>query len=159
MSATVSCPSPEQIDDLLNNRLSAAAADELRRHLLGCPACRGQHTQQPGETTRYSFLAPPQVPGELGWLGPLRVLGVLGQGGMAVVFDAEDTQLPRRVALKLLRPDLTDAQLRQRFLREARVLASIRSEHVVAIFQVGEINGVPFIAMERLEGMTLDERL
>jgi WD40 repeat protein/serine/threonine protein kinase len=108
----------------------------------------------------YEFLAPPQGSDEMGRLGPYRVLRVLGAGGMGVVFLAEDPQLERRVALKAQLPAMADRPAaRQRFLREARAAASLKHDHVVTIYQVGEDRGVPFLAMELLEGEPLDARL
>lgn len=107
-----------------------------------------------------SFLVPPQAPGELGRLGPYRVLKLLGAGGMGVVFLAEDTALSRPVALKVLKAALQgDAGARQRFLREANAAARLRHDHVVTIYQVGEDRGAPYLAMELLEGETLEDRL
>jgi serine/threonine protein kinase len=109
---------------------------------------------------RFDFLAPPQGPGELGRLGPFRVLEVLGAGGMGVVFRAEDPQLGRPLALKAMLPALAASDsARQRFLREARAAANIKHDHIVSIYQVGEDRGVPFLAMEFLEGESLDARL
>jgi Leucine-rich repeat (LRR) protein len=106
------------------------------------------------------FLAPAQGPGELGRLGPFRVLQVLGAGGMGVVLEAEDPQLQRRVALKVMRPVLAaDPGARQRFLREARAIAAIEHEHIVPIYQVGEADGLPYLAMPLLKGESLDHRL
>jgi hypothetical protein len=100
-----------------------------------------------------NFLAPPQAPDEMGRLGPYRVLKVLGSGGMGVVFQAEDPQLQRLVALKAILPALAAcATAKQRFLREARAAAAIKHDHIVAIYQVGEDRGAPFLAMEFLEG-------
>src|SRR5262249_31893001 len=98
---------------------------------------------------------------ELGWLDDHRILRVLGAGGMAIVFEAEDTQLHRTVALKVLRPDLLDDDevTHQRFLREARVVASLPHDHIVTVYQVGEANGVPYLTMERLSGQSLEDRL
>jgi WD40 repeat protein/serine/threonine protein kinase len=109
---------------------------------------------------RLDFLAPPQGPGELGRLGPYRVLRVLGAGGMGVVFQAEDPHLERLVALKAMRPALAaSASARQRFLREAKAAAALKHDHVITIHQVGEDRGVPFLAMEFLEGESLEARL
>jgi TPR repeat protein len=106
------------------------------------------------------FLSPPEAPGEMGRLGGYRVLGVLGKGGMGVVFRAEDADLRRRVALKVMRPDVAlNAQHRERFLREARAVASVESDHVCPVYQVGEASGVPFIAMPLLRGESLESRL
>jgi serine/threonine protein kinase len=106
------------------------------------------------------LLAPPQGPDELGRLGPYRVLRVLGVGGMGVVFHAEDAQLRRPVALKALLPALAaGADARARFLREARAAAAVGHDHVVTIYQVGEDRGIPFLAMQFLEGESLEDRL
>src|SRR5262249_18192922 len=86
-----------------------------------------------------------------------RVLRVLGVGGMGVVFEAEDTLLKRVVALKAMKPDLAASPVqRQRFLREAQAIAQLDHEHVVAVHQVGEDRGVPFLAMPLLRGETLE---
>ena len=105
-------------------------------------------------------LAPPQQPDEIGRLGGYRILKELGRGGMGVVYQAEDVKLKRLVALKAMLPNLAaDAVARQRFLREAQAMAAVRHDHVVTIFQVDEVNGVPFLAMEFLQGMPLDKWL
>jgi WD40 repeat protein/serine/threonine protein kinase len=106
-----------------------------------------------------SFLAPPQRPDELGRLGPYRILRVLGAGGMGVVYKAEDPQLQRLVALKAMLPHLSAPAARQRFLGEARSVAALKHDHVVTVYQVGEDRGVPYLAMEFLEGEPLDQRL
>lgn len=96
----------------------------------------------------------------MGRLGPYRVLKVLGTGAMGVVFQAEDPQLRRPVALKVMRPSLAASpEYHQRFLREARLAAAIEHEHIVTVFQVGEDRGIPFLAMQLLRGMSLEERL
>ncbi|MBI2477438.1 MAG: hypothetical protein HYV60_01920, partial [Planctomycetia bacterium] len=85
-------------------------------------------------TVPYDFLGPAERPGDLGRLGPYRVLKLLGTGGMGVVFLAEDMQLQRPVALKVMKPNLaTGEAARRRFLREARTAAQIRHDHVVTI--------------------------
>jgi serine/threonine protein kinase len=124
-----------------------------------------------GETTRslaipeasrelHDFLAPAEQPDEIGRLGPYRILKVLGHGGMGVVFQGEDPQLGRKVAVKAMLPHVAHSALsRQRFLREARAAAAVEHDHIVAIHQVGEDRGVPFIVMPLLKGMSLDMRL
>ena len=85
---------------------------------------------------------------------------VLGAGGMGIVFQAEDPQLQRLLALKVMKPDLAVfADARQRFLREARAAAAIEHEHIVSIYHVGEDHGVPFLAMPLLHGESLEDRL
>jgi serine/threonine protein kinase len=108
----------------------------------------------------FGFLAPAQAPDEIGRLGPYRVLKVLGQGGMGVVFEAEDPQLERTVALKAMLPEVAKRPVaRERFLREARATAKIEHDHIVTIYQVGEDRGVPFLAMQLLKGMSLEDYL
>ena len=108
----------------------------------------------------YDFLAPAEGSDELGRLGPYRVLKVLGAGGMGIVFHAEDPQLQRPVALKVMKPALArDERHRERFLREARAAAALEHDHIVTIHQVGEDHGVPFLAMQLLRGETLEDRL
>jgi serine/threonine protein kinase len=107
-----------------------------------------------------AFLAPPVEADELGRLGPFRILKVLGTGGMGVVFRAEDAHLQRPVALKTMLPSLAgSAEAKQRFLREARAAAALKDDRIVTIYQVGEDRGVPYLAMELLEGESLEARL
>src|SRR5687767_11810240 len=93
-------------------------------------------------------------------LGRYEIRAKLGAGGMAEVFLAEDTQLGRRVALKLLPPDsATDDQARKRLRREARAAATLDHPHTCSIYEVGEADGLLFIAMQFVEGQTLSARL
>ncbi len=106
----------------------------------------------------YPFLSQPQASGEIGRLGDYRVLAKLGEGGMGFVFRAEDPALKRFVALKVMRPEVAAKPLAaDRFLREGRAAAGLKSDHIITIYQVGQANGAPFIAMEYLEGIALDE--
>jgi predicted Ser/Thr protein kinase len=91
-----------------------------------------------------------------GMVGPYRVLGPIGGGGMGTVYEAEDTRLGRRVALKSVPAELArDAQARARLEREARAVSALDHPHICRLFDVGEHEGRPFLAMERLEGRTL----
>lgn len=109
------------------------------------------------QTLCFSFLQAGQAADEIGRLANYRVLRLMGQGGMGMVFHAEDLTLGRPVALKVMNPDL-DITLEpsQRFLREARTVASIKHPNVVTIFQVGQEGKLVWLAMEFLEGRTLD---
>ena len=93
-------------------------------------------------------------------LGHFRIVARIGEGGMGVVYRAEDTGLGRPVALKVLRTDLlVDAERRARFLREARSAAAVRHPNIATVFEAGESGGVVFIAMELIEGQSLRELL
>ena len=108
----------------------------------------------------FSFLASPEGPDEIGRLGHYRILRQLGAGGMAYVFEAQDCHLERRVALKVMKPDLAaDEDFRQRFLREARAAAALDHDHIITIYQVGEDRGTPYFAMQLLLGESLEDRL
>ncbi len=114
----------------------------------------------PSGAALFPFLTPPTVDGDLGTFGEYRVTALLGEGGMGFVFRAEDEALQRPVALKVMRPEVAAKPgATERFLREARAVAKVKSEHVVTIYQVGKVNGVPFLAMEFLAGMTLEQWL
>jgi eukaryotic-like serine/threonine-protein kinase len=91
--------------------------------------------------------------------GPYRIGRLLGRGGMGEVHEAEHVDSGRRIALKVLRSRLQDADERARFLREGQLAASISHPHTVYIFGSEEIAGVPVITMELLPGGTLKDRV
>jgi tRNA A-37 threonylcarbamoyl transferase component Bud32 len=106
---------------------------------------------------RHTFLRTALQPDELGRLADFRVLQLIGQGGMGIVFRAEDTRLRRVVALKVMQPRFAfETRIRQRFLEEARAMAALKSDHVVTVYEVGVASDLPFLAMEFLEGEALD---
>ena len=89
-----------------------------------------------------------------------RITALLGEGGMGVVYEAEDLRLPRRVALKFLPAShLQDHAARERFEREARAASVLSHPHICVLHDVAEHEGQPFLVMERLQGTSLRDRL
>jgi serine/threonine-protein kinase len=91
-------------------------------------------------------------------LGRYQVLSLLGEGGMGCVYKALDPVIGRTVAIKTLTGALSEEELgefKRRFLREARTAGRVSHPNVVTIYDVGEVDGTPFIAMEYVEGRTL----
>jgi serine/threonine protein kinase len=85
-----------------------------------------------------------------------RVEALIGRGGMGAVYRASEEGLGRKVALKVIAPELaSDERFRERFLRESRIAASLDHPHVIPIYQAGEENGVLFLAMRYVEGYDL----
>ncbi len=103
---------------------------------------------------------PPLISPEIGEnFGRYRVLRRLGRGGMGVVYEAEETDSGRRVALKVINQKLNSPQDRARFLREGRLAASINHPNCVYVYGTEEIEGTPVIAMEFVTGGTLQQQL
>lgn len=131
-----------------------------------CPKCllHAALPTQAGELKTEKMAAPtparsrglPQ-PGEQ--LGHYRIVRLLGEGGMGAVFDAEDLESGRRVALKVLGQKLDSPEARERFFREGRMAASINHPNSVYVYGTEEIGGTPAIAMELVAGGTLQDRV
>src|ERR1700675_1668954 len=93
-------------------------------------------------------------------LAHYRMLSLLGAGGMGEVFLAEDTRLHRKVALKVLLPEVAkDAERLARFVQEARAASALSHPNAAHIYEIGEADGAHYLAMEYIEGQTLESRL
>ena len=132
-------------------------ADELRAHL---DLLQDLSPQPAGidQLLAAGVLQPSDDPAYVARLGSYGVLGVIGRGGMGIVLQAHEASLDRRVALKLLRPELAnDRAALARFQREAKAAAALRHPNIVTVHAVGEDRGTHFIAMEYVDGSTLGE--
>ncbi|NIP98106.1 MAG: serine/threonine protein kinase, partial [Akkermansiaceae bacterium] len=125
--------------------------------LVGEPMNPGQG--QSG-AARFPFLAPAEKPGLLGMIESYEVIGLIARGGMGMVFEALDPGLMRRVAIKVLIPQLAASpEARARFLREARAAAAIDHPNVLPVYAVGECQGFPYLVMPLVVGESLHHRL
>ncbi|MEI8021866.1 MAG: protein kinase, partial [Schlesneria sp.] len=106
------------------------------------------------------LLGPSDDPRMLGRIGTYEIIGLLGRGGMGVVFKAFDAPLNRYVAIKLLAPlYLASGAAKQRFVREARSAAAVIHENVVGIHAISEWQGIPYLVMTFIRGESLQKRL
>ena len=144
---------------LLSEKPTPAAALASSR-FEECPQCGTCYEAGSGpcakEGARLNLMAMPRLLAER-----YRLERRLGRGGMGAVYEALDTALDRRVAVKLIRDDLVgNAEAAERFRREARTAASFTHPHVVTVYDYGVANGThPFLVMELLSGVTLREEL
>jgi serine/threonine protein kinase len=157
------CLGDDTITALLEGGLGDEAARGARAHIAGCAACRRlvsaaiDANTSPAPTNPFAQATPRGVaPGSV-IAGKYRIERMLGEGGMGRVYAARQTGLERPVALKILRPELArDAVALTRFHREARLIASLNSEHVVRVHDLGALDtGEPYLVMELLEGEDL----
>jgi uncharacterized protein (TIGR03067 family) len=116
--------------------------------------------QAPGEPNDLSFLAPSAKPEHLGRLGHYEVKEVIGKGGFGIVLRAFDERLHRVVAIKVLAPAYAaNGSARKRFIREARAAAAVKNEHVVGIYDVQENAQPPYLVMECIDGIALQDKI
>src|SRR3954453_19772873 len=93
-------------------------------------------------------------------LGPYEIVTPIGAGGMGEVYRATDTRLNRNVAIKILPPHFADnPEMKQRFDREAQVIAGLNHPHICTLYDVGRQDDIDFLVMEYLEGVTLAARI
>jgi serine/threonine protein kinase len=107
-----------------------------------------------------SFLTPASRPGSLGRLDHYEILEIVGSGAFGIVLKAHDDKLHRVVAIKALRPSLAvAAAARQSFIGEAQAAAAVSHDNIVAIHAVEEADPVPYLVMEFIDGVSLEQRL
>lgn len=118
---------------------------------------RSKDTQPGSATEIFKSVNLPNIPEKI---GDFIILRVLGKGGMGLVLEGEDPILKRKVAVKILHPEFGLVENnRLRFMQEARAAAAIEHENIITIYQVGEQDKTPFIAMQLLRGESLAERI
>ncbi len=139
----------------------ACSGDETLRQevesLFDYEAQRGGLIDQPALEVAAQTLANEHVVSPVGQsVGHYQILSLLGKGGMGEVYRARDTKLDRTVALKILPAELAaDHDRMRRFVREAKAASALNHPHVATIYEIGEADGISFIAMEYIEGQTL----
>lgn len=134
-----------------------SAMDEARHALPGIEP--SPEADAPVELPR-DFLGPPDEPGHLGKLSHYEVIDVVGRGAMGIVLRAFDQKLHRVVAIKVMSPQLaSSASARKRFIREGQAAAAVCHEHVVTIHAVEEAHGLPYLVMQYVGGVSLQDRL
>jgi serine/threonine-protein kinase len=170
---TVRHPDRECLRDFARGALSEAEAAAIEEHLSACDDCLGWMLQADGDDPLMGLLrvagqANAAVEPGLTALRPMPasfpsgydLLGPIGRGGMGVVFKAYQRGLGRVVALKQIRAGLdANAHERARFQVEAEAAGRLRHPNIVTVHDVGEREGVPYIAMELVEGGSLTDRL
>jgi serine/threonine protein kinase len=149
------CLSEDVALELATGHLSAPEAASARTHLDGCERCRKWVAQ----LARVETDQGPERPTPHDMLGPYEVLRHVGSGAMSFVYAAYDRALGRTVALKVLRPELSDGPRRARLLREAQAMARLSHPNVVHVYETKEWQGRLYIAMELIEGQTLRQWL
>jgi tetratricopeptide (TPR) repeat protein/predicted Ser/Thr protein kinase len=151
----IGCLDDNAIAALLDGEVLPAERAALSAHLDTCDACRALVA----DAFQSATVEGPRILGPGTTLDRYVVLEAVGAGAMGVVYAAYDPELGRKVALKVLRPDpLADSPsrgARRRLLREAQALAKLSHPHVIAIHDVGTLDGEIFLTMEFIEGGTL----
>lgn len=155
-----------QCAELLESR---AVDDDWRRNLSPAFQSRAAHDDctealPPRDSAAIEaslkLLGPTDDPHMLGRIGSYEVIGLIGGGGMGVVFKAFDAALNRFVAIKMMQPHLAvSGAARQRFEREGRAAAAVINDCVLPIHAVAEWQGVPYLVMQYSPGMNLQRRL
>jgi WD40 repeat protein len=167
------CPTKEELAAFSLGDLPEASLEVISQHLESCPDCEAfldglddradpaiaalRYPGAAGVRTRIGALRASQAAAELPAVPGYEVLGFLGEGGMGVVYRARHVGLDRLVALKLLRGG--SSKRLARFRAEALADARLQHPHIVQIFEIGEYQGQPYLALELLEGGSLETKM
>jgi serine/threonine protein kinase/tetratricopeptide (TPR) repeat protein len=160
------CLEENTLFDFLRGALDADSRGAVTRHADECAACRrmlaaaaAELREPPVETTNQNAVSVDRglVLSRGAAVGRYVILDLLGQGGMGVVYSAFDSELDRKVALKLIRPDSTSSKGQMRLGREAQAMARVAHPNVIAVYDVGRVDDQVFIAMEFVDGTTLSQ--
>src|SRR5512132_954283 len=146
------CPAPDRVLEYLAGELSSDQRDAIEAHVDQCSDCRVLLVELARTGLDAVALAPVDEPTAI---GRYRVESRLGDGGMGTVYAAYDPQLDRRVAVKLVHPELAQRGGIERLLREGRALARLAHPNVVAVHDAGTDGDRVYVAMELVEGETL----
>ena len=173
---------------LARGECSGEELSRIENHLTECSACRdtigemenstdwtaeilpvlrqdvfGETCEAPeslGHSSVLQLLGPTENPDMLGRIGPYDIVGVVGRGGMGVVFKAYEASLDRYVAIKMLHPHLAESgAARQRFAREGKAAAAVIDDSVLPIFGVDTWQGIPYLVMQYVAGESLQQRI
>ncbi|PQO47109.1 serine/threonine-protein kinase [Blastopirellula marina] len=185
---SVACLRTEEVISLLSKDLVPEQIEDVERHLSGCHVCREALAGQIGSEQWWSeaegslrsissdgedfafslcsdasltdLLGPTDDPHSMGRIGPYEIVGLLGKGGMGVVFKGYDRSLSRYVAIKVMLPHLAaSGAARKRFAREGRAAAAVVNDHVLPIYGVNEWQGTPYLVSQYTSGQSLQKRL
>jgi WD40 repeat protein/serine/threonine protein kinase len=171
------CPSQERLMQLLRGELAKAEYAAVETHVETCADCQEalerlgegpeegewrQRVPEPPAPLPEITLPPPTAPGFIGRVAEFDIIRELGtDGAMGTVYEADDTALGRKVAIKAIKPELAVSPgLRDRFAREARAAAAVKSDYVVPIHKVEpRADGfeLPFLVMELIDGESLKQ--
>ena len=137
--------------------------DELRREvesLLAANDDAGSFIRSPAVEMTTQIMAADQLHFVRETIGPYKIISRLGAGGMGEVFLGTDSNLGRKVAVKLLPEYFASDEARvSRFKREARAASSLNHPNVATIYEIGESGGASYIAMEYVEGLTISAKI
>jgi serine/threonine protein kinase/formylglycine-generating enzyme required for sulfatase activity len=141
----------------------AAPAEQNTRTFAGESGSSEDRTAVGSESVgdqSLGFLNPPKRAGSIGRLDHYEILEHIGAGGFGTVYRAFDDRLHRMVAVKVLAPAYAaNGSARRRFIREARTVAAVKNEHIVGIYDVKEDAQPPYLAMELVDGVSLQEKI